>query len=133
MSRRELFAIDSKNSFDGHERYDPLTWEHTINHHLLQYYSEHKLPLDFDVMQSVVDYLCGDTGFRCDNMYTTNTNPALKRIAPALVGEVYENVQWDMAEVGIVLECERHRTAVWHCHIIVSVNEAGIITHAEIE
>jgi hypothetical protein len=130
--RQQLFAISSKNSMYV-DRHDPHTSENLLNHHLRLYYKEYNIPFDYEVMQSVVDYLCGDTGFRCDNIHTTNTNPALKRIASALVGEVYENVRWDMAEGGIVLETELLRTAIWHCHIIVSVDTNGIIVAAEIE
>lgn len=130
--RQKLFIISSNNSMYV-DRHDPLTSENLLNHRLQQYYKECNIPFDYEVMQSVVDYLCGDTGFRCDNIHTTNTNPALKRIASALVGEVYENVRWDMAEGGIVLETEQLRTAVWHCHIIVSVDTDGIIVAAEIE
>jgi hypothetical protein len=129
--RQKLFEIARKITFMDHD--DPLTSENLLNHQLRSYYSKNNMPFDFEVMQSVIDYLCGDTGFRCDNIYTKNTNPALKRIASALIGEVYENVRWDMAECGLILETERFRTAVWHCHIIVSVDTDGIIVAAEIE
>lgn len=107
-----------------------FTAEHEIYRAMRRYFGEHKLSEDHSVMDLVINYLCGNTGFRCDSVNCNNNNPALMSLAAALVGEPYKQTRLDMAEVGVVVMHADPKFNTPHCHILVVVDEKGVITQA---
>jgi hypothetical protein len=81
-------------------------------------------------MDLVINYLRGNTGFRCDRVRCSNNNPALLSLAVALVGEPYEQTRLDMAEVGVVVMHDDPKFKIPHCHISVVVDVKGVVTQA---
>jgi hypothetical protein len=107
-----------------------FTAEHEIYRAMRRHFWEHKLSEDHSVLDLVINYLCENTGFRCDRVNCNNNNPALLSLATALVGEPYEQTRLDMAEVGVVVMRDDPKFNTPSCHILVAVNEKGVITQA---